>query len=174
MIFFNFISVPTFSFIFITALCVCAHVFLVRQPQMWWCTCEFYMNERCHKMYCCAFHCPKIDIHVCQFLRCLKMTWRSHVMNVSEGGPHTNLSQEIIGMVLVDLKKMTCLPWFLCFKKMHLADDMSKVFFQFHYSHVIWELYNVPIVHSDSVPRHCSAVETNKDVRKRVQTWNKP
>ena len=50
-------------------------------------------------------------------------------MNVSEGGPHTNLSQEIIGMVLVDLKKMTCLPWFLCFKKMHLADDMSKVFF---------------------------------------------
>ena len=87
------------------------------------------MNERCHKMYCCAFHCPKIDIHVCQFLRCLKMTWRSHVMNVSEGGPHTNLSQEIIGMVLVDLKKMTCLPWFLCFKKMHLADDMRIRFF---------------------------------------------
>ena len=27
------------------------------------------------------------------------------------------------------LKKMTCLPCFLCFKKMHLADDMSNFFF---------------------------------------------
>ena len=62
---------------------------------------------------------------------CSKMTWRSHVMNVSEGWRHTNYRKKKVWYLLV-LKKMAC----FCVKKVYLADDMRIFAFPFHYSHV--------------------------------------